>query len=185
MAINLQKHQRIEISLQKVGVGLGWDPNESGNVEYDLDASAFLLGTDGKLVSDEHLVFYNKKLSPDGAVVGANDDRTGGTSDGDDEIITVDLTKVGSQVHSIVFTATIHDHAARRQNFGQVRNSFIRIFDQITGEEIAKYELDEDFSTETAIELGRLYRRDGGWKFEALGVGSNSGLEGLVDKYQR
>ena len=185
MTINLQKGQRIEVGLLKVGVGLGWDPNNTGGYEYDLDASAFLLGSDAKLVSESHLVFYNNKLSPDGAVRGSDDDRTGGSSDGDDETITVDLAKIGAQVQSIVFTVTIHDYEARKQNFGQVRNSFIRIFDQNSNEELAKYELDEDFSTETAIEFGRLYKRDMQWKFEALGIGSTGGLGGLVVKYQK
>ncbi len=184
MAINLQKGQRIEIGLQKVGVGLGWDPNESTGYDFDLDASAFMLGENKKLPADEFFVFYNNQKSPDGAVESSGDDLTGGSSDGgDDETLTVDLTKVDPRVTEILFTATIHDAENRRQNFGQVRNSYIRIYNAITNEEIAKYDLDEDFSIETAVEFGRLYRRNGEWKFEAIGNGYKGGLEYFVNKY--
>ena len=139
MAINLQKGQRIEIGLQKVGVGLGWDPNESTGYDFDLDASAFMLGENKKLPADKFFVFYNNQKSPDGAVESSGDDLTGGSSDGgDDETLTVDLSKVDSRVTEILFTATIHDAENRRQNFGQVRNSYIRINNAITNEEIAK-----------------------------------------------
>lgn len=184
MAINLQKGQRIEIGLQKVGVGLGWDPNESTGYDFDLDASAFMLGENKKLPADEFFVFYNNQKSPDGAVESSGDDLTGGNSDGgDDETLTVDLSKVDPRVNEILFTATIHDADNRRQNFGQVRNSYIRIYNAITNEEIAKYDLDEDFSIETAVEFGRLYRRNGEWKFEAIGNGFKGGLEHFVNKY--
>ena len=183
VGINLNKGQRIEIGLQKVGVGLGWDPNDSSGQDFDLDASSFLLGRNGKLPSEGHFVFYNNKHSPDGAVVGADDDQTGSSSDGDDETVMVDLSKVAADVQEIVFAVTIHDYEQRRQNFGQVRNSFIRIYDGLTNEEIAKYELDEDFSTESAVEFGRLYRREGAWKFEAIGKGYQGGLNTLVNKY--
>ena len=184
MAINLQKGQRIEIGLQKVGVGLGWDPNESTGYDFDLDASAFMLGENKKLPADEFFVFYNNQKSPDGAVESSGDDLTGGNSDGgDDETLTADLSKVDPRVNEILFTATIHDAENRRQNFGQVRNSYIRIYNAITNEEIAKYDLDEDFSIETAVEFGRLYRRNGEWKFEAIGNGYKGGLEHFVNKY--
>lgn len=184
MAINLQKGQRIGIGLQKVGVGLGWDPNESTGYDFDLDASAFMLGENKKLPADEFFVFYNNQKSPDGAVESSGDDLTGGNSDGgDDETLTVDLSKVDSRVNEILFTATIHDAVNRHQNFGQVRNSYIRIYNAITNEEIAKYDLDEDFSIETAVEFGRLYRRNGEWKFEAIGNGYKGGLEHFVNKY--
>ncbi len=184
MAINLQKGQRIDIGLSRVGVGLGWDPSDSSGHEFDLDASCFLLGSTGKLLSDNHFVFYNNPLSPDGAVESSGDDRTGGSSDCDDETLTVDLMRVDPNVQEILFTVSIYDYQARRQNFGQVRNSFIRIYDGVTEEEIAKYELDEDFSIESAVEFGRLYRRGSVWKFEAIGKGYNGGLQALVDKYQ-
>lgn len=184
MAINLQKGQRIEIGLKKVGVGLGWDPNESTGYDFDLDASAFMLGENKKLPADEFFVFYNNQKSPDGAVESSGDDLTGGNSDGgDDETLTVDLSKVDPRVNEILFTATIHDAENRRQNFGQVRNSYIRIYNALSDEEIAKYDLDEEFSVETAVEFGRLYRRNGEWKFEAIGNGFKGGLEYFVNKY--
>lgn len=183
MAINLTKGQRIDIGLSKVGVGLGWDPNEGTGHDFDLDASAFMLGDNKKLPQDDFFVFYNNPKSPDGSVESSGDDLTGGNSDGDDETVTVDLSKIDPRIQEIVFTVTIHDYETRRQNFGQVRNSFIRIYNALTNEEIAKYELDEDFSIETAVEFGRLYKRNGEWKFEAMGIGHKGGLQYFVDKY--
>lgn len=183
MAINLQKGQRIEIGLSKVGIGLGWDPNEGTGFDFDLDASAFMVDGNKKIPQDEYFVFYNNPVSPDCAVESSGDDLTGGNSDGDDETLTVDLAKVDPRIQEIVFTVTIHDYETRRQNFGQVRNSFIRIYNAQTNEEIAKYELDEDFSIETAVEFGRLYKRGGEWKFEAMGIGYKGGLQHFVDKY--
>jgi tellurium resistance protein TerD len=171
MAINLQKGQRIEIGLSKVGIGLGWDPNEGSGNDFDLDASAFMLGASKEIPEQEFFVFYGCQKSPDGAVESSGDDTTGGSSEGDDETLTVDLTKVDPRIQEIIFTVTIHDYEARKQNFGQVRNSFIRIYNAQNNEEIAKYELDEDFSIETAVEFGRLYKRGTEWKFEAMGIG--------------
>ena len=152
--------------------------------DFDLDASAFMLGENKKLLSDEFFVFYNNQKSPDGAVESSGDDLTGGYSDeGDDETLTIDLSKVDARVTEILFTATIHDAETRHQNFGQVHNSYIRIYNVITNEEMAKYNLDEDFSIETAIEFGRLYRHNGEWKFEAIGNGYKGGLEYFVNKY--
>lgn len=185
MAISLEKGQRIGIGLSKVSVGLGWDPNEGSGFDFDLDASAFMLGNNKKLPKDEFFVFYNNQKSPDGAVESTGDDLTGGNSDGgDDETLNVDLAKVDPQVQEIIFTATIYKAEERKQNFGQVRNSYIRIYNSITNEEIARYDLDEDFSIETAVEFGRLYRRNGEWKFEAMGIGSKGGLQTLLNKYQ-
>lgn len=184
--INLEKGQRISMdkSLSLVGVGLGWDPNEGSGYDFDLDTSAFMLGSKGKIPADEYFVFYNNPKSPDGSVESTGDDLTGGNSDGgDDETLNVDLTKVDSQIQEIIFTATIYKAAERRQNFGQVRNSYIRIYDAKTNTEIARYDLDEDFSIETAVEFGRLYRYNGEWKFEAIGNGSKGGMESLVNKY--
>ena len=182
--INLQKGQRIEIGLSKVGVGLGWDPNQSTGYDFDLDASAFMLGENGKLPQDEFFVFYNNPLSPDQAVESSGDDMTGGNSDGgDDETLSVDLTKIDARIKEIIFTVTIHKSEERRQNFGQVRNSYIRIYNAVSDEEIARYDLDEDFSVETAVEFGRLYKRNGEWKFEAVGQGYKGGLQFFVDKY--
>lgn len=182
--INLQKGQRIEIGLSKVRVGLGWDPNQSTGYDFDLDASAFMLNERKKLPTDEFFVFYNNPVSPDKAVESSGDDLTGGNSaDGDDEILTIDLQKVDTPIQEIIFTVTIHEAEQRKQNFGQVHNSYIRIYNANTDEEIARYDLDEDFSVETAVEFGRLYRRGGEWKFEALGIGYKGGLQYFVDKY--
>ena len=182
--INLQKGQRIEVGLQHVCVGLGWDPNTNGGDDFDLDASAFMLNSNGKLPQDEFFVFYNNMTSPDGAVQSSGDDMTGGNSkDGDDEILTVQLDKVSAEVQEIIFTVTIYNAEERRQNFGQVRNAYIRIDEAQTKEEIARYDLDEDFSIETAVEFGRLYRRNGLWKFEASGIGHKGGLQFFVNKY--
>ena len=183
MAINLTKGQRIEIGLAKVGVGLGWDPNEGTGFDFDLDASAFMLGANKKIPQDEFFVFYNCQKSADGSVESSGDDLTGGSSDGDDETLTVDLAKVDPMIQEIIFTVTIHEYEARKQNFGKVRNSFIRIYNAQNNQEIAKYELDEDFSVETAIEFGRLYKKGSEWKFEAMGIGYKGGLEYFVKKY--
>ena len=184
--INLEKGQRISMDkgLTLVGVGLGWDPNEGTGYDFDLDASAFMLGESGRIPTDEYFVFYNNPKSPDGSVESTGDDLTGGNSDGgDDETINVDLSKVDPKIQEIVFTATIYKAEERRQNFGQVRNSYIRIYDAKTNAERARYDLDEDFSIETAVEFGRLYRRGDEWKFEAMGIGNKGGLQYLVNKY--
>lgn len=184
--INLEKGQRISMDkgLTLVGVGLGWDPNEGTGYDFDLDASAFMLGESGRIPTDEYFVLYNNPKSPDGSVESTGDDLTGGNSDGgDDETINVDLSKVDPKIQEIVFTATIYKAEERRQNFGQVRNLYIRIYDAKTNAEIARYDLDEDFSIETAVEFGRLYRRGDEWKFEAMGIGNKGGLQSLVNKY--
>ena len=187
MAISLEKGQRIsmEKGLTLVGVGLGWDPNDGSGDDFDLDASAFMLGVDGQIPQQDYFVFYGNQMAPDGSVESTGDDLTGGNSDGgDDETLNVNLTKVSPQIQEIIFTATIYKAEERKQNFGQVRNSYIRIYNSITNEEIARYDLDEDFSIETAVEFGRLYRRNGEWKFEAMGIGNKGGLQALVNKYQ-
>lgn len=184
--INLEKGQRTSMDkgLTLVGVGLGWDPNEGTGYDFDLDASAFMLGESGRIPTDEYFVFYNNQKSPDGSVESTGDDLTGGNSDGgDDETINVDLSKVDPKIQEIVFTATIYKAEERRQNFGQVRNSYIRIYDAKTNAEIARYDLDEDFSIETAVEFGRLYHRGDEWEFEAMGIGNKGGLQSLVNKY--
>lgn len=184
MAINLQKGQRENINAPKFTIGLGWDVNNtSTGGAFDLDASLFLLNDNKKLVSDNHFIFYNNLESPDKAVIHSGDNLTG-DGDGDDEQIKIDLTKIDSAVQEITVVVTIHDADARRQNFGQVRNSFIRIFNTETNEEILKYELDEDFSIETAVEFGRIYNRNGEWKFEAVGSGQREGLDKFVSMYQ-
>lgn len=184
MAINLQKGQRENINAPKFTVGLGWDINNtSTGGSFDLDASLFLLGENKKLVSDNHFIFYNNLESPDKAVIHTGDNLTG-DGDGDDEQIKIDLTKIDPAVKEITVVVTIHEAESRKQNFGQVRNSFIRIFNTDTNEEILKYELDEDFSIETAVEFGRIYNRNGEWKFEAVGSGQRDGLEKFVSIYQ-
>lgn len=184
MAINLQKGQRQNINAPKFTVGLGWDTNEtSTGLDFDLDASIFLLGENKKLVSDSHFIFYNNLESPDKAVLHTGDNLTG-EGDGDDEQIKIDLTKIDSRIQEIIVVVTIHEADERKQNFGQVRNSFVRIVNTETNEEILKYELDEDFSIETAVEFGRIYNRNGEWKFEAVGNGQREGLSKYVSLYQ-
>lgn len=182
MAINLQKGQRESINAQKFTIGLGWDTNASSTgAAFDLDASVFMLGSNSKLVADEYFVFYNNKTSPDGAVTHTGDNLTG-DGEGDDESILVDLSKINPAVQEICVVVTIHDATDRKQNFGQVRNSFIRVVDQ-SNNVLVKYDLDEDFSIETAIEFGRIYKKDGQWKFEAVGAGMKGGLEDYLNKY--
>lgn len=184
MAINLQKGQRIDIGLSRISVGLGWNPNEGTGFDFDLDASAFMLDAGRKIPVEEFFVFYGNTDSPDKALHHTGDDPTGGNSDdGDDEIIEVDLTRVDARIEEILFVVTIHEAIARKQNFGQVRNSYIRIADNSNGSEIAKYELGEDFSIETGVEFGRLYKKDGKWKFEASGVGYKEDLAFFLSKY--
>lgn len=183
MAINLQKGQREAINAPKFTVGLGWDTNtNTTGTSFDLDASIFILGDNKKLVADDFFVFYNNAASPDGAVTHSGDNLTG-AGDGDDEQVMVDLSKIDAKAQEICIVVTIHDAEARRQNFGQVRNSYIRIFNADTNEVLIKYELEEDFSIETAIEFGRIYKRDGNWKFEAVGAGMKGGLQDYLNKY--
>jgi tellurium resistance protein TerD len=182
MAINLEKGQRQSIDAPKFTVGLGWDSNSSSTGEaFDLDASVFLVGANGKVISDNHFVYYNNLKSPDDAVIHTGDNLTG-DGDGDDEKIQVDLSKISADVNEICFVVTIHHADTRRQNFGQVRNSFIRVIDQ-SNTELVKYELDEDFSIETAVEFGRIYKRNNEWKFEAVGQGMKGGLQDYLNKY--
>ena len=164
-------------------VGLGWDTNKyDGGYDFDLDAAAFLLGDNGKVTCDEDFVFYNNLEHKSGSVKHTGDNLTG-EGEGDDESIHIDLTKIDPRATQIVFVVTIHKADERRQNFGQVHNSFIRVYNTATGEEILKYELEEDFSVETAVEFGRIYKRNGAWKFEAIGVGQKGGLAEYLNKY--
>ena len=183
--INLEKGQRVAVELPRFTIGLGWDTNTSDTgADFDLDASAFILGSNGKILADEYFVFYNNLKSPDGAVEHTGDNLTGeGEGEGDDESIKIDLSKIDPRAEEIIFVVTIHQAAERRQNFGQVRNAFIRIYDTTTGEETLRYDLDEDFSVETAVEFGRLYKRNGAWKFEAIGTGMKGGLAEYLNKY--
>lgn len=188
MAVSLAKGGRVSLSkeapgLKNIIVGLGWDANATDTgAQFDLDASVFLVGANEKVLSDAHFVFYNNATSPCGAVVHQGDNRTG-EGEGDDEVIKIDLDKVSSDVEKIIFTVTIDQATERNQNFGQVNNSFIRIVNQNGDTEITKYELDEDYSSETAINFGELYRKDGGWNFKAVGAGFNEGLAGFCKTY--
>ncbi len=167
-----------------MSVGLGWNPNEGTGAAFDLDASAFMIDGNRQIPAEPFFVFYGNTDSPDQALHHTGDDPTGGNSAaGDDETIMVDLSKVDARVNEILFVVTIHDAVNRKQNFGQVRNSYIRIVDDANGQEVAKYELGEDFSIETAVEFGRLYRRDNKWKFEASGIGYKEDLAFFLAKY--
>jgi tellurium resistance protein TerD len=188
MGVNLTKGGRVNLSkessnLSKIGIGLGWDINQhSTSGQYDIDTSVFMLTSSGKVLSDEYFIFYNNLKSPDGAVEHTGDNRTG-VGDSDDETIFVHLNLVNPAIQEILFVTTIHEAEVRRQNFGMIRNAYLRIYDVNDHRELAKYDLDEDFSYETSVEIGRLYRKDGEWRFMAVGQGSKVGLQGLVDKY--
>ena len=182
--ISLFKGQKIDLTkgnpkLSKILVGLGWDTKKyDGGFDFDLDAAAFLLGANGKVQSDYDFVFYNNLTHSSGAVQHMGDNLTG-AGDGDDEQIKIDLSKVPANIDKIAFTVTIHEADSRRQNFGQVSNAFIRIVDESNGKELIRYDLGEDFSVETAVVVGELYRNSGEWKFNAIGSGFKGGLRAL------
>ena len=188
MPVNLQKGQKVSLSksapgLTKVVVGLGWDVNQfDTGGDFDLDAAAFLLGDSGKAASSSDFVFYGNLKHSSGGVEHLGDNLTG-AGDGDDEQIKVDLAKLPPSVTHVAFTATIYDAEARRQNFGMVNNAFIRIYNEATGEELLRYDLGEDFSIETAVVFGELYRNNGEWKFNAIGSGYQGGLAALCANY--
>lgn len=183
MAINLQKGQRETIHAPKFTIGLGWDTNSSSTgAAFDLDASVFIMGENKKLVSDNHFIFYNNTKSPTGAVEHTGDNLTG-EGDGDDEQIKVNLSQIDSNATELCIVVTIHEALSRNLNFGQVRNSIIRIFNPENNEELLRYELEEDFSIETAVEFGRIYKKNNEWKFEAVGSGMKGGLEDYLKKY--
>lgn len=185
MAINLQKGQKIDLTktnpgLSKVIVGLGWDVNKyDGGQDFDLDASAFLLDAQGKASSDKDFIYFNNLQGGNGSVVHTGDNLTG-VGEGDDEQIKVNLQAVPPEINKISFTITIYEAQARRQNFGQVSNAYVRILNEASGEELIRYDLGEDFSIETAIIVGELYRHGSEWKFNAVGSGYQNGLAGLV-----
>jgi len=184
MAISLQKGGNVSLSKTDPGlanalVGLGWDARTTDGSAFDLDASIFLVGDSGKVLSDAHFIFYNQKTSPDGAVVHSGDNLTG-AGEGDDEQVTINLPKVDPNVQRLVFTVTIHEAEARKQNFGQVRNAFMRIVNKDSDTEIARFDLSEDYSTETAMIFGEVYRHGTEWKFKAVGQGFVGGLKALA-----
>jgi len=191
MSISLVKGGRINLTkggdLKKVRVGLGWNPNGTDTgAEFDLDATAFVCSVDAagnsKMLADEYMVFYNNKVSPDGAVKHSGDNRTGG-GEGDDETIVVDLTKINPAAAEVSFIVTIDEAIARKQNFGQVSASYIKLYNDETGAELAKYSLEDDFSTETAVQFGSLVLKDGHWIFKAVGTGYSKGLADFVVVY--
>jgi len=187
MALTLQKGGNLSLtktdpSLTKIIVGLGWDPRSTDGTEFDLDASAFLLAANGKVRSEADFIFYNQLKSQDGSIEHTGDNRTG-AGDGDDEVLKVDLSRVPADIDKIAFTVTIHDADARKQNFGQVGGSFIRIANDVTGAEVVRYDLAEDASTETAMIFAELYRNNGEWKFRAVGQGYAGGLKALANSY--
>lgn len=188
MAINLSKGQKVDLTknnpnLKHILVGLGWDVNEfQGGYDFDLDASVFALGVNGKCLQDSDFVFYGNLNHPSGAIIHKGDNLTGG-GDGDDEQIEIDLSLIPASINKIAFTVTIYDSDTRRQNFGQVSNAFIRIVDLDTDTELIHYDLGEDFSIETAIVVGEIYRYNGNWKFNAVGSGFRGGLAALCGYY--
>lgn len=184
MAISLQKGGNVSLSkqapgLKKVRFGLGWDLRKTDGADFDLDASAFVLNDSGKVLSDQHFVFYNNPKDPAGAVAHLGDNRTGEGA-GDDEVIEIDLGTLTGDTAKVAFVVTIHDAEARKQNFGQVGNAYIRALNAEGEQEIARYDLSEDASTETAMIFGELYRHNDEWKFKAIGQGYAGGLAAVV-----
>ena len=191
MAVTLTKGQRVSLEkvapgLSEVFVGLGWDVKATDTgCDFDLDSSVFLLDANGKLISEAHFIFYNNLTSPDAnkSVQHMGDNLTG-AGEGDDEVIKIDLKKVPSEIQTIVVTVTIHEAEARRQNFGQVQNAFIRVINSQTNQEVIRYDLVEDYSTETAMIMAELYLKDNEWRINAIGSGYQGGLQALFDRYK-
>ena len=184
MGVSLSKGGNVSLTKEAPGltavlVGLGWDARTTSGQDFDLDASALMIGTSGKILSDSHFVFFNNLSSPDGSVEHTGDNLTG-EGEGDDEVIKVNLAGVPAECDKLVFTVSIYDAEARGQSFGQVRNAYIRIVNQAGGAEIARYDLSEDASTETAMLFGEVYRNGAEWKFRAVGQGYTSGLSGIA-----
>lgn len=190
MAVNLSKGQRVSLDkgIVRAIVGLGWDTNKyDGGYDFDLDACAFLLGENGKVVKDEDFIFYNNLVSRNEAVTHMGDNLTG-VGDGDDETIIINFPQLPQEIQKIAITVTIHDAVARKQNFGQVSNAYIRVAkmanaDDMTGEEVLRFDLMEDFSIETAIVVCEIYRHGKDWKFNAVASGYQGGLEALCKDF--
>ena len=186
MVVSLSKGQKVDLTksnpgLKKVSVGLGWDTNKyDGGKDFDLDSSVFLLTTTGKVEGPEGFIFYNNTTGGNGSVVHSGDNLTG-VGEGDDEVIHVDLSNVPASIDKVTFTVTIHDAEARGQNFGMVSNAYIRVFNE--SQELIRYDLGEDFSIETALVVGELYRHSGEWKFAAIGSGYQGGLAALCNDF--
>lgn len=188
MAISLKKGQKVDLTksnpgLSKILIGLGWDTNKyDGGNDFDLDSSVFLLGADSKVTEGGDFIFFNNLKHASGSVEHLGDNLTG-AGEGDDEEIKIDLSKVPANIEKIAFTVTIYEADARKQNFGQVENAFIRVFDEQNNKELIRYDLDEDFSIETAVIVGELYRNKGEWKFNAVGSGFEGGLAALGNHF--
>lgn len=188
MVVSLSKGQKVDLTktnpgLTKVHIGLGWDTNKyDGGQDFDLDSSVFLLGEDGKVTGPADFIFYNNTTGGNGSVVHSGDNLTGAGA-GDDEAVVIALNDVPANVQRITFTVTIHDADARGQNFGMVSNAFIRVVNEGSGEEVIRYDLGEDFSIETALVVGELYRHNGEWKFSAIGSGYQGGLAALCNDF--
>jgi len=187
MGVSLSKGGNVSLTkeapnLTAVAVGLGWDIRSTTGADFDLDASAIAAGADKKVISDQHFIFFNNLRSPDGSIEHTGDNTTG-EGEGDDEVINVDLSAVPPNIESVVFPVSIYDADSRSQSFGQVRNAYIRVTDRSNGTELARYDLSEDASTETAMVFGELYRNGAEWKFRAIGQGYASGLAGIARDY--
>ena len=187
MTVNLTKGGNVSLTksapgLTAVVVGLGWDARTTDGKAFDLDASAIVCNADGKVLSDKHFIFFNNLTSPDGTIEHTGDNLTG-EGEGDDEMIKVNLAGVPAEVEKVVFPVSIHDADARNQSFGQVSNAFIRVVNQADNAELARYDLTEDYSTETALVFGELYRNGAEWKFRAVGQGYASGLAGIAKDF--
>src|SRR5580765_2908288 len=184
MSVSLSKGGNVSLSkeapgLSAIAAGLGWDVRTTTGADFDLDASALMLNADGKILSDSHFIFFNNLTSPDGSVQHTGDNLTG-EGEGDDEVINVALSTVPAEVDKITVAVSIYDADSRGQSFGQVRNAFIRVVNQAGGQEIARYDLSEDASTETAMIFGEVYRNGAEWKFRAVGQGYSTGLAGIA-----
>ena len=187
MAISLNKGGNLSLSktdpsLNQVLVGLGWDARATDGTDFDLDASAFLLSESGKVRGEHDFIFYNQTRSPEGSVEHTGDNRTG-AGDGDDEAVRINLAQVPADIQKIAITVTIHEGESRGQNFGQVQNAFIRVVNDQSNTEIVRFDLNEDYSTETAMIFGELYRHNGEWKFRAVGQGYAGGLSAMCQQF--
>ena len=190
MAINLMKGQKVDLtkgnaSLKTIVAGLGWDTNKyDGGFDFDLDASAFLIGENGKVITQEDFIFYGNLIHKSGAVEHMGDNRTG-EGEGDDEQIKVNLQQIPSNIQKVVFTVTIYEAEKRKQNFGQISNAYIRIINDDDNKELIRYDLGEDFSIETAIVVGEIYRHNGEWKFNAIGEGTeDKSIQEMRERYE-
>jgi tellurium resistance protein TerD len=184
MSVSLNKGGNVSLTKEAPGltavlVGLGWDARTTSGADFDLDASALMVGTSGKILSDANFIFFNNLTSPDGSVEHLGDNLTG-EGEGDDEEIKINLVAVPAEVDRIVITVSIYDAEARQQSFGQVRNAYIRVVNQADNAEVTRYDLSEDASTETAMIFGEVYRNNADWKFRAVGQGYSTGLRGIA-----